>query len=78
MDGNTNEIIGIALTVGVPLIVSLIALVKPIITLNSNITKLNVTMKQLIGENSDIKAELKAHDKTLDDHEKRLYFIEHK
>lgn len=74
----TNEVIGIVITVGVPLIVSLIALVRPIINLNSSITKLNVTMKQLIGENGDIKAELREHDKTLDDHEKRLYFIEHK
>ena len=74
----TNEIIGIVVTEGVALVLSLIALVKPIINLNSSITKLNVTMKQLIGDNDNIKAELKEHDKTLDDHEKRLYFIEHK
>lgn len=75
---NTNEILGIILTVGVPLIVSLIALVKPIINLNNSITKLNVTMQQLIDENSAIKAEIKAHEDQLNDHEKRLYFAEHK
>lgn len=78
MEANTNEIIGIVMGVGVPLLVSLIALIKPIINLNSSITKLNVTMKQLIGENGNIKAELKEHEETLNDHEKRLYLIEHK
>lgn len=78
MEANTNEIIGIVMGVGIPLLVSLIALIKPIINLNSSITKLNVTMKQLIGENGNIKAELKEHEETLNDHEKRLYLIEHK
>ena len=78
MEANTNEIIGIVMGVGVPLLVSLIALIKPIINLNSSITKLNVTMKQLIGENGNIKAELKEHEETLNDHEKRLYLMEHK
>lgn len=78
MEANTNEVIGIVMGVGVPLLVSLIALIKPIINLNSSITKLNVTMKQLIGENGNIKAELKEHEDTLNDHEKRLYLIEHK
>lgn len=75
---STNEIIGTVLVVGVPLIVSIVALIKPIINLNTSITKLNVTIEQLIGENNAIKAELKEHDETLGDHEKRLYLIEHK
>lgn len=75
---STNEILGICFGVGVPLLVSLITLLKPIINLNNSITTLNVTMKQIAGENDTIKAELKEHDETLDDHEKRLYLIEHK
>ena len=74
----TEEIIGIVILAGVPLIASIMALIKPIINLNTSITKLNVTMEQLVGENTDIKAELKEHNNTLDDHEKRLYLMEHK
>lgn len=74
----TNEIIGTVIAVAVPLLASIIALIKPIINLNNSITKLNVTMEQLVGENTDIKSQLKEHDRTLDDHEKRLYLMEHK
>lgn len=74
----TNEMIGTIILVGVPLLVSIIALVKPIINLNNSITKLNITMEQLVGENTDIKAELKRHDEVLNDHEIRLSLSEHK
>jgi len=74
----TNEIIGTVIVVAVPLLGGIIALIKPIINLNNSITKLNVTMEQLVGENTDVKAQLKEHDNTLGDHEKRLYLIEHK
>lgn len=74
----TEEIVGIVIMVGVPLVASIIALIKPIINLNSSITKLNITMEQLVGENTDIKAQIKEHDETLGDHEKRLFLIEHK
>lgn len=74
----TNEMIGTVILVGVPLLVSIIALVKPIINLNNSITKLNITMEQLVGENTDIKAELKRHDEVLNDHEIRLSLTERK
>ena len=74
----TNEMIGTILLVGVPLLVSIIALVRPIINLNNSITKLNITMEQLVGENTDIKAELKRHDEVLSDHEIRLSLSERK
>ena len=74
----TNELIGTIIVVGVPLIVGIIALVKPIINLNSSITKLNLTMEQLVGENTDIKAQLKEHDDTLSEHEIRLRLMEFK
>ncbi len=74
----TNEMIGTVLIVGVPLLVSIVALVRPIINLNNSITKLNITMEQLVGENTDIKAELKRHDEVLSDHELRLSLSERK
>lgn len=74
----TNELIGTILIVGVPLIVGIIALVRPIINLNSSITKLNITMEQLLGENTTIKAQLKEHDDTLSEHEIRLRLMEFK
>lgn len=75
---NTNEMIGTILLVGVPLLVSVIALIRPIINLNNSITKLNITMEQLVGENTDIKAELKRHDEVLNDHELRISLSERK
>lgn len=74
----TNELIGTIIVVGVPLIVGIIALVRPIINLNSSITKLNLTMEQLVGENTCIKAQLKEHDDTLSEHEIRLRLMEFK
>lgn len=75
---NTNEIIGWVIAVGLPIIGSVIALVKPIINLNTNITKLTLSIEQLSRDNCDVKNEIKAHSETLEDHEKRLYFMEHK
>lgn len=73
-----NELIGTLIVMGVPLLVSVLALIKPIINLNNSITTLNVTMKQVIDENGELKAEVKEHGETLTDHEKRLYLMEHK
>lgn len=67
---STNEIIGTVLAVGIPLVVSFMALIRPIINLNTSITKLNVTIQQLADDNNGIKSEIKSHDKILDDHEK--------
>lgn len=75
---NTNEIVGWAFVVGVPLLISAGALVKPIINLNTNITKLTLSIEQLSKDNIDVKKDVKAHSKTLDDHEKRIYLMEHK
>lgn len=75
---STNEIIGTVICVGVPLVVSFFALVKPIINLNTSITKLNVIIQQLVDENSGINDELKEHEERLIDHEKRIFLIENK
>lgn len=74
----TNEIVGWAVVVGIPLVGSVIALVKPIINLNTNITKLTLSIEQLSKDNTDVKKEVKAHSVQLDDHEKRIYLMEHK
>lgn len=74
----TNEMIGTLIAVGVPLLVSVLALIKPVINLNNSITRLNVTMEQLVGDNTVIKAELAEHEKLLKDHEKRLILVEYK
>lgn len=74
---NTNEVIGIVILAAVPLIGGMIALITPIIKLNATITKLNVTMEHMVGENTDIKAQIKEHDKTIENHEMRLCLMEH-
>lgn len=75
---STNEIVGWAFVVGVPIILSLITLIKPIINLNNSITKLTISIEQLSKENIDVKKDVKSHGETLEDHEKRIYLIEHK
>lgn len=75
---STNEIIGWVIVVGLPIVGSVIALVKPIINLNTNITKLTLSIEQLSKDSCDVKNDIKAHGETLEDHEKRIYLIEHK
>lgn len=74
---NTNEVVGWAVLVAVPLLGSVIALVKPIINLNTNITKLTLSIDQLSKDNVDVKKDVKAHGEILTDHETRLQLIEH-
>jgi hypothetical protein len=71
------EIIGIVIAVGVPIIVGLITIIKPIIRLNGSIVKLNMTMERVLDENILVNEKLNKHEDELNDHEKRIYFIEH-
>ena len=75
---NTNEIVGWAFLVGAPALLTLIGLIKPIINLNNAITKLTLSIEQLSKDNIDVKKDVKAHGETLEDHEKRIYLMEHK
>lgn len=75
---NTNEIIGVVVVVGIPLLVSIIALVKPIINLNTSITELNLTIKQLTKDNDDIHDQLSNHGESIVDHETRITLLERK
>ena len=74
---DTNEMIGTIILIGVPLMVSIIALVKPISNLNTSITELNVTIKQLTKDNDDIHNTLENHTDELSDHEARIRILEH-
>ena len=61
---------------GIGFLGTLIAVITPIIKLNSSITKLNVTidnMSKLLDEDKII---LKDHEKMLDNHETRLQLLE--
>ena len=74
---STNEMVGTVILIGVPLMVSIIALVKPIINLNTSITELNITIKQLTKDNDDIHNTLENHTDELSDHEARIRILEH-
>ena len=74
---STNEMIGTIILIGVPLMVSVIALVKPIINLNTSITELNITIKQLTKDNDEIHNTLENHTDELSDHEARIRILEH-
>ena len=74
---DTNEMVGTVILIGVPLMVSIIALVKPIINLNTSITELNITIKQLTKDNDDIHNVLENHTDELSDHEARIRILEH-
>lgn len=74
---DTNEMIGTIILIGVPLMVSIIALVKPIINLNTSITELNITIKQLTKDNDEIHNTLEKHTDELSNHEARIRILEH-
>ena len=71
------EFIGMALIIGVPLIGGLIAMIKPIISLNSTITKLDTSLKIFVKEKDEVNGKIDKHEERLDDHEKRIYYMEH-
>lgn len=75
---NTNEIIGWAFLVGGPALLTLLGLIKPILNLNNAITKLTLSIEQLSKDNVDVKKDIKAQSVVLEDHEKRIYLMEHK
>lgn len=83
----TKELVGSILVTGVPLLVSIIALVKPIINLNTSITHLNDAVKSLaekfdVFENNNHSAHQRLwqkneeQDNTLSEHDKRIALLE--
>jgi len=74
---NTNEIIGVVLVTVVPLLGGIIAIIKPIINLNKSITELSANIKQLSKDYLNISQKLDSQEVIINDHEKRIYHIEH-
>lgn len=84
---NANEILGAAIAVGVPLLTGMLALIKPILSLNTSITQLNAAVKNLadkfdVFENNNHTAHQRLwqkndeQDNTLNEHDKRLTILE--
>lgn len=74
----TNEMVGMVMVVGIPVLVSIMAIVKPIITLNTSITELNMSVKKLTDDNNTFHTVLHEHSDVLTDHEKRIFQVEEK
>ena len=55
-----------------------IAVIKPILKLNSSIVKLTDAVESLELNGSEIKSLVKEHENKLDDHEKRIIILEQK
>lgn len=55
-----------------------IAIIKPILKLNSSIVKLTDAVESLEINGSEIKTLVKENEDKLEDHEKRLIVLEHK
>lgn len=55
-----------------------VAVIKPILKLNSSIVKLTDAVESLEFNGSEIKTIVKEHESKLDDHEKRIIILEQK
>lgn len=73
--GNT-EFIGSLVLVAIPVVISFIALIKPIINLNINIQKLSDTLAHLKDDNTALKGVVDEHEEKLNNHETRISIIE--
>lgn len=71
-----TEFTGYLIVYGLVLLGGLIAVIKPIISLNVNIQKLSDAIASLNLSFNDIKGEIDDHEKKLNDHETRLTIIE--
>ena len=60
----------------VGLLVSAIAIVSPIVKLNVNIARLSATIECLNERAVTADGRISAHSRILDDHEKRIIFLE--
>lgn len=55
-----------------------VAVIKPMLKLNSSIVKLTDAVENLESSGSEIKDIVKEHENKLDDHEKRIIILEQK
>lgn len=70
------EFVGCLAVYGVVFIGGLIALIKPIISLNVNIQRLTDSIDSLTDDSKELKKEVNKHEDILKDHETRLTVIE--
>ena len=75
---NSTEFWGYLMVFCVPVIGSLVALIKPIINLNVNIQKLADAVSTLNSDKEEIKAQITKHEDILNDHETRLTLFEYR
>lgn len=73
---SNTEFTGYLIVYGLVLLGGLIAVIKPIVSLNVNIQKLSDAIASLNLSFNDIKSEIDKHDEKLNDHETRLTIIE--
>lgn len=75
------ELIGFIVIEGVGLIAGIIGimkvLMKPVINLTNTITKLDTSLKIFVKEKDEVNGKIDKHEERLDDHEKRIYYMEH-
>ena len=74
---SNTEFWGYLIVFAVPVLGSLIALVKPIINLNVNIQKLSDAITHLNSDKKEMKKELDEHEEKINDHETRIFLLEH-
>ena len=73
-----TEFIGYLCVYGLVFLGGLVALIKPIISLNVNIQKLTDSINKLSEDNDELKADVDRHEEKIQDHETRLTLIENR
>lgn len=75
---NESQFAGYAVLVLLPVIASLVALIKPIISLNVSIQKLNDSIDTLSSNHKELKHQIAKHGEMLHEHESRIFLMEHR
>jgi len=75
---SNTEFWGYLIVFCVPVLGSIIALIKPIINLNVNIKGLTDAVTHLNSDKKEMKKELDEHERKLHDHETRIQIMEHR
>ena len=73
---SNTEMWGYLIVFCVPVLGSIVALIKPIINLNVNIKGLTDAVTHLNSDKKEMKKELDEHEKELNDHETRISILE--
>lgn len=71
-----TEFVGYTMVYGVILLVALIAIIKPIINLNTSIQKLTDAIEHIKEDMGKIETEVKDHNEAIHDHEIKISMME--